>query len=170
MCCLGENGGSWKGQAEQQEGQEGPLPGCDGVKDTVEEGEETDEAEVAGKELGLGDILVSGASGLLAGLVSLGIEVLLVDVAGVLFCVTRRCTACDFVGLPWVTTTERKAQVDQGWQGNRGRQRSWAIPRQKPQGMSGGKKGRTGPTESYWARGRNGPMSAPKKVWGKNWA
>lgn len=115
MCCLGENGWSWKEQAEQQEGEELALPGCDGlnhVEDTVEEGAEADEAEVAGKELGLRDILVSGTSGLLAGLVSLGTEVLLADVAGVVFCVMRCCRMCGFSGLLWVTTTERKAQVD----------------------------------------------------------
>lgn len=67
---------------------------------------------MTGKELGLGDILVSGTSGLLAGLASLRTEVLLVDVAGVVFCVTTCCTTCGFVGLLWVTTTERKAQVD----------------------------------------------------------
>lgn len=144
MCCLGENGASWKEQAEQQEAQDGALPGCDGVKDTVEEGEEADEAEMAGKEVGLGNILVSGTSGLLAGLVPLMTEVLLVDVAGLVFCVTRCCTTCGVVVL-WVTTTERKATVDQECQGKRVRQRRCAIPRQKPQGMSGGKKGRTGP-------------------------
>lgn len=114
MCSLGENGGSWKEQSEQQEGPEGGLPGCDGlncVDDTVEEGEEADEAEVAGKELGFGDILVSGTSGLLAGLASLGAMVPLTDVAGVVFCVVRCCTRCCFVGLLWVTTTERKAQI-----------------------------------------------------------
>lgn len=115
MCCLGENGGRWKDEAEQQEGQEGVLPGCDGlnhVEDTVEEGEETAEAEVAGTELGLGDILVSGTSGLLAGLASLGTKVLLEDMAGVIFCVMRCCTTRGFVGFVWVTTTGKKTHVD----------------------------------------------------------
>lgn len=92
--------------AEQQEGQEGALPGYD-VPSWVEEREETDEAEVAGKELELGNIPVSGTSGLVAGLVSLGTEVLLVDVAGVVcVCETRCCTGCVNVVLMWVTTTE----------------------------------------------------------------
>lgn len=114
-CSLGENGGSWKEQAEEQEGREGALPGCDGlncVEDKVEEGKEADEPEVVGKELGLGDMLLSGISGLLAGLASLETEVLLVEVVVVVFCVMRCSTRCDFVGLLWVTTTERKAPVD----------------------------------------------------------
>lgn len=92
--------------AEQQEEQEGALPGYD-VPSWVEEREEADEAEVTGKELEL------GTSGLVAGLISLGTEVLLVDVAGVVcVCMTRCCTGCVNVVLTWVTTTERKAQVD----------------------------------------------------------
>lgn len=67
---------------------------------------------MARKELGLGDMLVSGTSELLAGLASLGTEVLLADVAGVVSCVMRCCRRCGFVGLLWVTTTDRKAQVD----------------------------------------------------------
>lgn len=112
MCCLEEKGGSWKKQAEQQEGQEGALPGYD-VPSWVEEREEADEAEVTGKELELGNVLVSGTSGLVAGLVSLGTEVLLVDVPGVVCVwVTRCCTGCVTFVLMWVTTAERKAQVD----------------------------------------------------------
>lgn len=76
MRCLGEKGGSWKKQAEQQEG---ALPGYD-VPSWVED-READEAEVTGEELG--NVLVSGISGLVAGLVSLRTEVLLVDVTGV---------------------------------------------------------------------------------------
>lgn len=93
---------TWKEQAEEHEGQEGALPGCDGlnrVEDTAEEGIEADEAEVVNKELELGDILVSGTSGLLVGLASLGTVVLLADMAGVVFCVVRCCTRGDFVGL-----------------------------------------------------------------------
>lgn len=68
---------------------------------------------MTGKELELGNVLVSGISGLVAGLVSLGTEVLLVDVAGVVcVCLTRCCTGCVNVVLMWVTTTERKTQVD----------------------------------------------------------
>lgn len=107
MCCLGEKGGSWKKQAEQQEG---TLPGYD-VLSWVEEREEAVEAEVTGKELG--NVLVSGTSGLVAGLVSLRTEVLLVYVAGVVcVCVARCCTGCVNVVLKWVTTMEREAQVD----------------------------------------------------------
>lgn len=66
---------------------------------------------MTGKELELGIVL--GTPGLVAGLVSLGTEVLLVDVAGVAcVCVTRCCTGCVNVVLMWVTTTERKAQAD----------------------------------------------------------
>lgn len=66
---------------------------------------------MAVKELGLGGIFVSGISGLLARTVIIGTEVLLVDMAEVVFCVIC-CTRCGFVGLLWVTATERKAQVD----------------------------------------------------------
>lgn len=115
MCCLEERGASWKKQAEQQEGQEGALPGFD-VPSWVEEKEEVDEAEVTGKELELGNVLVSGTSGLVAGLVSLGTEVLLVDVAGVIcVCVMRCCTGCINVVLKRVTTAQKKAQVHRGW-------------------------------------------------------
>jgi len=64
--------------------------------------------------VGLGDILVSGTSGLLAELASLRTEVLLVDVARVVFCVIRCCTRCGIVGLLWVTTTERHRLTDSG--------------------------------------------------------
>lgn len=96
------NGVSWKEKAEKQEGQEEALPGLSDVENTAGVMEEV-EAEVAGKELGLGDILVSGTSGLLT-----GPEVLL-DVAGVVFCVLSSC--CASVGDLWVTE-ERKAQAD----------------------------------------------------------
>lgn len=105
MCCLEEKGASWKKQAEQQEGQERALPEYD-VPSWVEEKEEADEAEVTGKELELGNVLVSGISGL----VSLGTEVLLVDVAGIVcVCVMRCCTGCVNVVLTRVTTVEKKS-------------------------------------------------------------
>lgn len=70
---------------------------------------------MTGKELGLGDVFVSGTSGLLAGLASLETEVwevLLANVTGVVFCVMNCGTLCGTVGLLWVTATGRKAQVD----------------------------------------------------------
>lgn len=94
------------------EGQEGALPGYD-VASWVEEREEADKAEVTGEELEPGNVLVSGTPGLVAGLVSLGTEVLLVGVAGVAcVCVTRCCTGGVNVVLMCVTTTDGKAQVD----------------------------------------------------------
>lgn len=51
------------------------------------------------KELGLGDIVVSGTSGLLVGLASLRTVVLLADIAGVVFRVMRCCTRGGFVDL-----------------------------------------------------------------------
>lgn len=70
---------------------------------------------VAGKEVGLTDILVSGTSGLLAVLAPVEtkvLEVLLDSVTGVVFCVMRCGTVCGMVGLLWVTATGRKAQVN----------------------------------------------------------
>lgn len=70
---------------------------------------------VAGKEVGLTDILVSGTSGLLAVLAPVEtkvLEVLLDSVTGVVFCVMRCGTVYGMVGLLWVTATGRKAQVN----------------------------------------------------------
>lgn len=70
---------------------------------------------VAGKEVGLTGILVSGTSELLAVLAPVEtkvLEVLLDSVTGVVFCVMRCGTVCGMVGLLWVTATGRKAQVN----------------------------------------------------------
>lgn len=97
--------------------QKGALPGCDGLSrvEDGDEGKETDTAVVAGKEVGLTGILVSGTSELLAVLAPVEtkvLEVLLDSVTGVVFCVMRCGTVCGMVGLLWVTATGRKAQVN----------------------------------------------------------
>lgn len=81
--------------------------GCDGLSrvENGDEGEETDTAEVAGKELGVRDNLVSATSGLLASVETEVLEMLLASVTGVVFCVMRCGTACGVVGLLWVTAT-----------------------------------------------------------------
>lgn len=68
----------------------------------------------AGGELGLEDVLVSVTSVLLVGLISLEtevLEVLLAEVAAVIFCVVSGGTTCGTVVFLWVKAAERKAQV-----------------------------------------------------------
>ena len=79
-----------------------------------------------GKELGLGDVLVRGTSVLLAGLASLEtevLEVLLVEVAAVVFWVVRGGTMCGTVVFLWVKAVriKHKSAEDEGKRGGQRR-------------------------------------------------
>ena len=87
----------------------------------------------AGEELGLGDVLVRGTSVLVAGLASLEtevLEVLVAEVAALVFCVVRGGAMCGTVVSLWVKAAGGKHRLTEGvrpsGEGKGGGQKPWA--------------------------------------------
>ena len=77
----------------------------------------------AGGELGFGDVVSRGSSVLLGGLVCVEtevLEVLLMEVAAVVFCVVRGGSMCGSVDFLWVKADGREGESSED-EGSRGR-------------------------------------------------